>query len=383
MVKLLKELSDTYWKSMDNKKRILIVSAHFYPQNSPRANRATELAKEFARQGHEVKVLTVFDKEDYKNIASEFGISIANLGNLKWKSPVFGDSKVGFIITRALYRLLSLSFEFPDIELAFLVKNALKLEKKYDLMISIAVPYPVHWGVAACRQSDHQIAKVWVADCGDPYMGCQTDSFRKFFYFKYIEKWFMRKADYISIPIESAKAGYYSEFHHKIKIIPQGFRIEPINGANRPFENSVPTFAYAGGFIPKIRDPRPFLDHILKIEKNFKFIIFTKTPELIDPYKSLLNGKMEVRNYLPRIQLLEYLVKMDFLINFDNNTGIQLPSKLIDYALVNRPILNIKAPLNVAMIDEFFKGDYSNKLDIPNIDQYNIENVACQFANLL
>lgn len=368
---------------MENKMRILIVSAFFYPQNSPRAHRATELAKEFARQGHQVKVLTVFENEDYVKLASEFGISFANLGKRKWKSIEFGNSKAGFFFSRVLFRLLSLGFEFPDIELAFLVKNALKKENNYDLMISSAVPYPVHWGVAAARKKNHRISKVWVADCGDPYMGCETDSFRKLFYFKYIEKWFMRKADFISIPVVSAMEGYYSEFHHKIKIIPQGFRIEPINGADQPVVNAIPTFAYAGGFIPNIRDPRPFLDYLVKCDKEFKFIIFTNTMELIKPYKSILNGKLEVRSYLPRTQLLEYLVKMDFLVNFDNNTGVQLPSKLIDYALVKRPILNIKSQPDKEIIDEFLGGDYGRKLQIPNVEQYNIKNVACQFTDIL
>jgi glycosyltransferase involved in cell wall biosynthesis len=362
--------------------RILIVTALFYPQNSPRSNRATELAKEFANQGHDVKVLTVFEKHDYAKIASDFGISIENLGVRRWKSPDFGSSRVGFLLTRAIYRMLSLSVEFPDIELAFLVKKALKKEKEYDLLISIAVPYPVHWGVAASRTLDHRIAKVWVADCGDPYMGCETDSFRKLFYFKYIEKWFMRKADFISIPVEGARNGYYEEFQAKIKIIPQGFKFDPIEGSLKTVQNEIPTFAYAGGFIPNIRDPRPFLDYLVKSDKDFKFIIFTQNDILITPYKSLLNNKLEVRSYIPRNKLLEFMTQMDFLVNFDNNTGVQMPSKLIDYALVGRPILNIKNEPDNRMIDEFLDGNYSRGMDIINVAQYNIENIVHQFIDI-
>ncbi len=363
--------------------RILIVAAAFYPHNSPRANRATELAKEFARQGHEVKVLTIFEKIDYTKLASDFGISIENLGVRRWKSPHFGSSKIGFLITRAIYRMLSLSFEFPDIELAFLVSKALKNEKEYDLLISIAVPYPVHWGVAVARKKNHQISKVWVADCGDPYMGCETDSFRKLFYFKYIEKWFMRKADYISIPVESARSGYYDEFQGKIRVIPQGFRIEPITGAGLMVENKVPTFAYAGGFIPNIRDPRPFLEYLSILENDFKFIVYTNTPSLLTSYQGMLNGRLEIREYIPRKDLLEILSKMDFLVNFDNNTGVQVPSKLIDYVLAGRPVLNIKAIIEPEIIIKFLQGDYSSRFSIENIQKYNIENVVKQFLELL
>ncbi|MBK6963932.1 MAG: glycosyltransferase [Bacteroidales bacterium] len=363
--------------------RILIVAALFYPQNSPRANRATELAKEFARQGHDVKVLTLFEYEDYSKVATEFGISIGSLGVRRWRSPDFGSSKAGFLLTRAIFRLLSLSVEFPDIEIASLVNSALKKENNYDLLISIAVPYPVHWGVAAQRNKRHQIAKVWVADCGDPYMGCKTDSFNKLFYFKFIEKWFMRKADFVSIPVDTARAGYYAEFQDKIRIIPQGFRIDPIPGAGKPVDNKIPTFAYAGGFIPNIRDPRPFLDYLTKIERDFKFIVFTQYDKLIAPYKSVLKDKLEIRSYIPRTELLEFMTKMDFLVNFDNNTGVQMPSKLIDYALVNRPILNVENEPDNQIIDDFLEGNYNRGMEIINIEQYDIKNVVRQFSDLV
>jgi len=366
-----------------DKKRILIVSAPFYPQNSPRANRATELAKEFARQGHNVVVLTEFEDADYNRIATEFNITLKDIGKRRWKSPDFGNSKVGFLLTRAVYRIASLSIEYPGIELVFMLKEALKNENGYDLMISSAVPYPVHWGIAASRGENHEIAKVWVADCGDPYMGCETDSFKKLFYFKYVEKWFMRKADYVTIPVDSARSGYYDEFQDKIKIIPQGFKFDVIEGSDKPVRNEVPTFAYAGGFIPKIRDPRPFLDHLTELEHDFKFIVYTNTPSLLSSYQGMMNGRLEVRDYIPRKELLETLSKMDFLVNFDNNTGVQVPSKLIDYALVGRPVLNIKADIVPEIIGEFLKGDYSRMFELENIQKYNIENVTKLFLELL
>jgi hypothetical protein len=94
-----------------------------------------------------------------------------------------------------------------------MVKKKLKTENAcYDLLISIAVPHTVHWGVAACRSTSHQIANTWVADCGDPYVGQENDSFKVPFYFSWVEKWFMRKADFISVPTNGAIAAYFPEF---------------------------------------------------------------------------------------------------------------------------------------------------------------------------
>lgn len=362
---------------------ILIVTHSFYPQNSPRSFRATELAKEFSRQGHKVTVLTIKNEKIHREFEIVNKLEIKDLGKRKWVSPSFGNTKLGTLFTRAFYRLLSLSLEYPDIELMFMVRKALRKEMNYDLLISNAVPYPVHWGVAAARKKNHQISKVWVADCGDPYMGERTDSFRKWFYFSKVEKWFMRKTDYISIPVETAKDGYYPEFHHKLKIIPQGFKFDPIQGSKNYVSNGIPTFAYAGGFIPGLRDPRQFMDYLSNVDIQFKFIVYTNTPALIDEYKVKLYGKLDVREYIPREDLLKTLNEMDFLVNFDNNTSVQVPSKLIDYALTGRPILNIRSPLEPAAIDQFLKGDYSAKYVVDDIQKYNIENVVRQFLELL
>lgn len=363
-------------------KKILIVCFDFFPINSPRSHRATELAKEFSKQGHRVTLLTPKKPEIHWAFEEKHNITIKDLRQPKWKSPNFGKSKVGYLMTRAAFRFLQLGFEYPTIELMFLVNKALKKESGYDLLISIAVPYPIHWGVAWARTKKHPIAKTWVADCGDPYIGCETDSFRKLFYFKYVEKWFMRRANYVSIPVETARNAYYSEFHEKIKVIPQGFNIEPIKEFSPGAKNNILTFGYAGGFIPEIRDPRPFLDFLHTIKDGFRFIIYTNKPELISKYQESLGEKLQIKGYIPREELLKVLAGMDFLVNFDNNTGTATPSKLIDYAIADRPVLNIEKNLHTDAIQQFLKGDYSQALNIGNIDQYRIDNVCHQFLAL-
>ena len=73
---------------------------------------------------------------------------------------------------------------------------------------------------------------------------------------------------------------------------------------------------------------------------------------------------------------------MDFLVNFDNNTNLQLPSKLIDYALTKRPVLNISGNLDRESIQEFFEGNYTNQMSLNDVEKYNIKNVAAQFLAL-
>jgi hypothetical protein len=82
--------------------------------------------------------------------------------------------------------------------------------------------------------------------------------------------------------------------------------------------------------------------------------------------------------------LLQELSAADFLINFENgNTSVQVPSKLIDYSLAGRPVLSVKSyELDEQNIQKFLNGDYSGKMQMPNLDQYDIRVVAKQFIEL-
>lgn len=364
-------------------KKILLVSNAFYPEISPRSYRATELAKEFSRQGHEVTVITKFRDHDYKTFLEQYKMRFE-----MWKKSVFPSipkfkGQPFAFISRIISRILSVLFEYPHIEEVFNVKNSLKEESGYNLMISFAVPYTTHWGVAWSRTKKKRIADTWIADCGDPYMGDVMDSFRKPFYFKYIEKWFCRKADYISIPIHEAIDGYYPEFHNKIRIIPQGFDfdLEEKSLPTNP-DNNIPKFAYAGTFIKGSRDPGPLLELLCNVEMPFRFYVFTNREDMLFEFKERLKDKLLISDYIPRSELMEKMSGMDFLINFDNNSTRHMPSKLIDYALTKRPVLNIKKDFMEDDILSFLQGDYSNRMDLPDPVKYHIRNVSRLFLAL-
>lgn len=353
--------------------------------NSPRSFRTTELVKEFAGQGHDVTILTLKNDEIHPRFEKEYGITIKDIGPLRFPAiNITKSSGVRGYFKRAIRRGMLHFFEYPDIELMFRVNKALQKESGYDLLISIAVPHPIHWGVARAWRKKNPIANIWVADCGDPYMGQTLDSFNKMFYFKYFEKGFCRKAHYLSVPLENAKDGYYPEFKDKIEVIPQGFRFEEVKIDHSSYsKHQIPTFAYAGSFIPGGRDPRPFLDYLMSISRNFKFIIYTKSVALVKPWLDKAKGKIEVRDYIPRKELLKTLSKMDFLVNFENQSSLMMPSKLIDYYLTARPILNISANgIDTTIISRFLNGDYSDKYIYDDMDQYQIENVCHRFLNL-
>lgn len=357
-------------------KKILIATRFFHPDITPRAFRAFELAKEFSRQGHEVTVLTTKRDYDYQLIENQY--------NIKVKATVKNEPKefAGSGLIRVIRFGLNHFFLFPFIYLLKHFKNALKDETGYNMLVSIAYPYPVHFGVSMAIKKNKELAKVWIADCGDPFTSKES-RYKHPFYYKMIEKWFFTKPDFITIPIKQAKSAYPSICHHKLKVIPQGFNFNKIRPNYKSGENKVITFAYAGALGPGLRDPRPLISYLKSLDQDFKFILYTLNKGFLEAYKKELGDKLEFRDYVPRDILLKELGKMDFLVNLENKTSLHSPSKLIDYAIIGRPILSIKPfDVDIKTLSEFLAGNFNGGLKINNIEAYNIKNVANQFLEL-
>ncbi|WP_179343787.1 glycosyltransferase [Winogradskyella ursingii] len=335
------------------------------------------MAKEFSRQGHDLTVLTTEKPFDYSNLESEYGFKIKSI--VKNEPPeIQGDG-----IKRIFRFSLLYFFQYPHIALGKYFKNALLKEKDYDLLISVAHPYTVHFGVALAKAKNRVLTKTWVADCGDPFANNQHGRLPYPFYYRIIENWFCKRADFITIPIKEAIKAYPKFCREKIKVIPQGFNFNDTKPSFVEGLNDVPTFAYAGNLSSGLRDPRPLLDFLIETNRDFKCILYTRNKDFLIPYKSKLGDKLEIKDYVPRKVLLKVLGKMDFLLNLENKGNVQRPSKLIDYALLERPILSI-SPLNVEKkkVLEFLNGDYENTLRIEDIDQYSIEKIVKAFLNL-
>ncbi|ODS62991.1 MAG: hypothetical protein ABS41_07405 [Arenimonas sp. SCN 70-307] len=141
-------------------------------------------------------------------------------------------------------------------------------------------------------------------------------------------------------------------------------------------------FGYAGLFIPGRRDPSAFLQHLVQRKDSFEFHVFTKSPELVVPF-ARRDSRIVLRDILPRAQVMEELAAMNFVVNFENAGARQTPSKLIDYWLCGRPILNVRGnDLAIEVIDQFLSGHYEAALKIDQPERYEISNVVRQFDRL-
>ena len=366
-----------------DKKSILVICNSFWPDINPRSFRATELVKEFCRQSHGVWVMKPNITENQRSFARDHGFQFVELGSFKREPLVKSKGRFSQLLGRLVNRLAQLFFEYPDIKLYFLVRKSIQSTKlKVDVCISIAVPYPIHWGTAAGLDKN-KIANTWVADCGDPFMGDESDSFRHPFYFKYVEKYFCHRADYLTVPNSQSHKGYYKVFWNKIKVIPQGFNFSEVVLSKEKHEYRCPAFGYAGGVIPNYREPFDFLEHLCTIDKDFRFIVYSANYKYFESYKEKLGERLVIHRPTDRLIVLHEFSQLDFVVNFNNKGKKQTASKLIDYYIIKKPILNIEfRGFDANDFDKFYKGDYINQYLIDNPEQYNIQTVINDFLLL-
>lgn len=359
--------------------KILIVSGAFFPNNSPRSFRTTELVKELSNRGHEITLYIPKTDFDYSEFLENYHVKINFFERTIERRKFVGIS----IVDRIIFRFLNQFCGYPTKKSMPKIKKAVCNESGYDLLITIAVPHSIHWAFGKLYTKDVKAAKTWIADCGDPFMLAQSGNYRPPFYFKPLETRWCKQCDYISVPTETSYLGYYPEFRDKIRVIPQGFDFDAVKILEYK-KNTMPTFAYAGSFIPGRRDPRKLFEYLASIDRPFKFLIYgTSDNSRWADILTKLEGKVIFEKPLPRAELLPKLSQMDFLINIGNGTNVQTPSKLIDYTLTNRPILTIETyDIKEEVLNEFFEGDYSHKDADIDISKYDIHNVVDSFLNL-
>ena len=362
-------------------KKIVIISRTIYPSINPRSHRATELAKEFSRKGHSVILYGEKGDNDYHEFENKYNLKVKDIGPLLFSSKLkknFFIKVIGAIIERTIGRLI----EFPDIELVDRVKKILSNEKDIDLLITIAVPHSIHWGASSYKkQNPSSFARTWIADCGDPY---KKNSYLKTYpWLEKNENIFCKECDFITVPIESAVSSYGKEFKNKIVTIPQGFAIPKSTNLKDYKKNDIVTFAYAGSFYEKLRDPRPFLRFLKYFDRDYRFILYIQNTGFASDEIKALGDKVVVNSFIDRDSLIHRFSLYDFLINFENVSKNQSPSKLIDYAVSGRPVYSI--PYNEKDFFDFFRfydGDYNNALKLPNISEHDIKIVADKFLQL-
>ncbi len=371
-------------------KSILIFSYYYFPENTPRAFRTFELVREFTTQGYKVSLLLpnkeCFQSQEFKDVIHK-NLTVFFVGKrLASQKPSLKRK----LILRDFLKSIFLYFNPFGLSIGYTFELCVFLKKKiivteYDLLISIAAPFSVHLGTffGFLINENLKAVKVKIADCGDPLYIKNKSAF----YIKYLDLLLKRSFNYISVPTLNAKEDLILNGLEsgKIKIIPQGFNLNSFK-FNKYKKNKIVSFAYAGIFYSDNRDPTPFFDFLKQFKHPFVFYVFTlsdnyDTMKILNKYKDCFADKLVINFDLPRKDLLPILARMDFLLNIENKSGVQTPSKLIDYEICKRPIISVGQDKFEGDFYEFYNGIYNNKLNI-DLSLYDIKKIANRFLSI-
>ncbi len=263
------------------------------------------------------------------------------------------------------------------------IAERINIDNDTDVVISLSTPFMDILAISKYI-SKHGKNFVTIADSGDPFYYSKQSSKAPWFYF--VEKNAYKSYDYLTIPTENAIPLYSPLIDEKkIKIIPQGFRMDNLSLYNGSFDGPV-RIAYAGVFYWDIRNPEFLLKRLNKINIDYELYLFMRNrdalvDELLEKYPNV-KGHVRIKS-LPHDELIYELSRMHFLINIENVSNTQMPSKLIDYGMTGRPVLSCNSSnFSAEKFNAFLNGDYTGAYHI-DLQKYNISHIANQFEELI
>ncbi len=347
---------------------------------SPRAFRWTAIAEELVRLGHQVTVICASSTSRASRECVN-GVEIHSTGSnarelvKRWLrlevtvyptstptliAPVSTRSWVGQLISTA-YRYTVRKIMWPD-SAAFWYFSALKrahaLQKESltDVVVTVSLPYTGHLIGHALKR---RYAFRWVMDIGDPFSFMTATPVNNTALFRGLntrsESSVLASADAVAVTTEETRLEYLKYFpkieQSKMAVVPPLF--EPPNSADRFASFSAVSskicLVFAGTLYQSIRNPSALLEFFRKLlstslaaqlELHFYGVVNDCHPCFND-YNDLIDSKLFMHGLVPRAQAVRAMQKATVLVNLGNSTSYQLPSKVVEYVMVGKPVLNV------------------------------------------
>jgi glycosyltransferase involved in cell wall biosynthesis len=364
--------------------RILIISYFYAPINNARAFRWSAIAEHWVRKGHHVDVISVWmpalQREEILN-----GVHVYRVGgtiteglrsqlkksvNLSTSTKSGSYSLTGLTgsatsiiktLVKGIHDHTWKNLFWPDYACLWYfpaLKKAKQLLKKhhYDSLISVSVPFTGHLVGLSIKKVLPQIP--WLVDIGDPFCFIEylpTNNHRFYKNLNYAtENKIFRNAESVSVTTKATLEKYtslFSESATKIFIIPQLMSLDTkpkIKGAVFPKDGKI-RLVFAGRLYSEIRKP----DFILRLFKHLLNTHLSDRLELhffgnindcqgyFEPYQVLLGKKIYCHGIVSRENVLQAMKEADVLVNIGNESPYELPSKVVEYATLGKPVLNI------------------------------------------
>ena len=165
----------------------------------------------------------------------------------------------------------------------------------------------------------------------------------------------LQNSDAVSVTTEGTRSEYLQCFpdltDDKISVIPPLF-VAPVDvGKLAPFFVGLPRvrLVFAGTLYSQIRNPAALLELFnsllntsigAQLELHF-FGVINDCESYFEKYHELIGSKIFLHGLVPRVSAVRAMMDATVLVNLGNSTAYQLPSKVVEYVMLGKPVLNI------------------------------------------
>ena len=400
--------------------RLLMIAYSYYPALTPRAFRWAAVAEALVARGHDVYVVcnketgterseTINGVMVYRvgaNLRETFRSWLGSSSPTRAASSVKGTSGRSLLKTARVYivRMIKWIYDhsvqkllWPDFACfwyfpAVACCKKLQQKEKFDAVVSVSQPFTGHLiGLKLKKRYGMQ----WVVDIGDPFSFMSETPVNNHWLFDrlnyYAESSILRNSDAVTVTTEGTRSEYLRCFPDltgdKISVIPPLF-VPPVDvGKLAPYFVGPPRIrlVFAGTLYSQIRNPAALLEFFnlllktsigVQLELHF-FGVINNCEPYFEKYRELLDYKIFLHGLVPRDSALRAMMDATVLVNLGNSTVYQLPSKVVEYVILGKPVLNITK--TVADSSQIF---FSNFEGICTVTEQAIYANADEFARV-
>lgn len=347
--------------------KILILTAWYHPFIHPRAHRWTALAEQWAKEGHQVQVLTA-RVDQHRGHTIENGVRIHRTGfdslkewfyhHFRWKNKRgrVGERGGGGKVLEWMYTRIWKNIYFPDDTCIWYWPARRKLFKlleseTIDVLITVSLPFSDHLlGLAAQKRHPNLY---WLADIGDPFAIQAAAPNNRFLFSRknlQLEARVLTAADAIAVTTEALVEKYTALFGPqvaaKISVIPPLFRCP----AAVPLAIDWPAginLGYFGAMYAPTRTPDAILDWLDQtlalrpdLQGRLTIHFFGEIFPAFYP-KLAKHPALRLHGLCSRAETWAAMAAVDVLLNIGNTTDFQLPSKAVEYLASGKPVLHL------------------------------------------
>ncbi|MGL5381360.1 glycosyl transferase group 1 [Clostridium sp.] len=254
--------------------------------------------------------------------------------------------------SKGILRAIKGAIAIPDMYLNWALKASkygIKLMEKenFDVMFSMHEPPSSH--ICAYRIKNKFKSLPWITYWSDPWLKDSTregSSITRKYIEGSLEKKVILNADKFIFVTKANRDDYIKSYNiaqEKTYLITRGYEREVYENIKKEeipnlIKKDKINLVYAGEIFSKLRDVRPFISAIKKIEAENKdlynelnILFFGNIDDEGAKEELKALNVVKVSNRIPYNEALAYMVNSDILLLFGNKNSKQIPAKIYDY----------------------------------------------------